>query len=269
MVPVFCPVKVRVDVESVATTPVPVPVKLAVCVVPVEELSVTVSMAVRVLMAEGVNVTLIVQVVLLAARDVPQLLVWPKSPLLVPLSAMLLMVIAPVPVFLRVRAWLLLVVFTVWLVKVSDVGVSDAVGAVPVPVNETVCGLPVALSTIESEAVRVPVAVGLNVMVTAHEDPVETDEPHVFDEMAKSPLLVPVRVSLVRVSVPVPVLLMVTLWPELVVPVFCPVNVRVVAESSEVPVPVRVTACGDVVELSVMVNVVERDPVPVGLNVMV
>lgn len=38
--------------------------------------------------------------------------------------------------------------------------------AAPVPVSATVCGLPVALSVIDRLAVRVPLAVGLNVTLT-------------------------------------------------------------------------------------------------------
>jgi hypothetical protein len=43
------------------------------------------------------------------------------------------------------------------------VGESVTPGAVAVPVRETVCGLPAALSVTLTAAVRVPVAVGLNV----------------------------------------------------------------------------------------------------------
>ena len=59
-----------------------------------------------------------------------------------------------------------LVVPTVWLTKVSEVGERLAAGVLevtPDPVRLAVCGLPVALSATESVAVRVPVAAGLNV----------------------------------------------------------------------------------------------------------
>jgi len=48
---------------------------------------------------------------------------------------------------------------------VMDAGVAfrEKSGAVAVPESETVCGLPPALSAMETEAVRVPVAVGLKV----------------------------------------------------------------------------------------------------------
>ena len=68
---------------------VPVPVRLAVWGLLVA-LSVTVSVPVRVPVAVGVKVTLMVQLPP-AATLVPQLLVCAKSPLLVPVTAMLVM----------------------------------------------------------------------------------------------------------------------------------------------------------------------------------
>ena len=55
-----------------------------------EALSVTASVAVRVPLAVGVKVTLTVQLDL-AASEAPQLFDWEKSPLLVPLMAMLML----------------------------------------------------------------------------------------------------------------------------------------------------------------------------------
>jgi len=67
--------------------PAPVPVTLAVCGL-LLALSVTVNVAVRVPIADGVNVTSIEQLAP-AARLAPQLFVCAKSPLLVPVKAML------------------------------------------------------------------------------------------------------------------------------------------------------------------------------------
>ena len=75
----------------------PVPVRLAVWGLPAA-LSLTVSVAARVPVAVGVKVTLIVQFAP-AARLVPQLLVWPKSPLLVPVMVMPLMLNEALPEF--------------------------------------------------------------------------------------------------------------------------------------------------------------------------
>jgi hypothetical protein len=52
---------------------------------------------------------------------------------------------------------------TVWLLKVRLEGETEAAGATPVPLKLTVCGLPLALSLMESDALRVPTAIGVNV----------------------------------------------------------------------------------------------------------
>ena len=88
--------------ESVAPGATPVPVKLAVCGLPLA-LSVTVKVPVRVPVAAGANVTLIVHL-LPAASELPQLLVWAKSPLSAPVMAMLLIESAALPEFERVTA---------------------------------------------------------------------------------------------------------------------------------------------------------------------
>ncbi len=91
--------------------------------------------------------------------------------------------------------------------------------SVPVPVSETVCGLPDALSMIVTEAERLPVADGVNVTLMeqfAFTASVALLAGHVF-VCAKSLLLVPVRVMLEMVSGAVPELVSVTLWAALVV----------------------------------------------------
>jgi hypothetical protein len=79
---------------------VPAPVRVAVCGLPVA-LSVTVRVAVRAPVLPGVKVTLMVQEAF-ALREAGQLLVWAKSLALVPLSAMLLILKAVVPLLERV-----------------------------------------------------------------------------------------------------------------------------------------------------------------------
>src|SRR5204862_3254271 len=84
-------------------------------------LSVTVSVPLRDPAAVGVKVTLIVQFPPAATLD-PQLLVCPKSPGLVPVKAMLVMLnVAPLG-FESVTACAALVAPTFWLLKVSVVG---------------------------------------------------------------------------------------------------------------------------------------------------
>lgn len=77
------------------------------------------------------------------------------------------------------------------------------------PVRETVCGLPAALSVTLSEAARVPVAVGLNVTLI----PQLFDAARVLAQVVvslKSALLGPVKPMLLIVSVAVPELVSVT-----------------------------------------------------------
>jgi hypothetical protein len=91
--------KVRLLADRLAAGMPPVPLKLAVCGLPAA-LSVTLKAPLRVPTAVGVNVTLIVHVPF-TASVLPQLLVCAKSPL----TAMLLIVSAPVPLFVNVTVW--------------------------------------------------------------------------------------------------------------------------------------------------------------------
>src|SRR5439155_5880093 len=94
VVPTNCAPKPQPDGERLTT--VPVPESDTLCGLP-EALSVMVSVPVRDPMAEGINVTLIEQLAP-AATLVPQPFVWAKSPL----TAMLEMLSAMLPVFVRV-----------------------------------------------------------------------------------------------------------------------------------------------------------------------
>jgi hypothetical protein len=74
-----------------------------------------------------------------------------------------------------------------------------------------VCGLPVTLSLIEMEAVRVFMAVGWNVMLMVQFAPAATELPQVFVWL-KSDGFVPATEMLLMVSVAVPVLVKVTVF---------------------------------------------------------
>jgi hypothetical protein len=163
VVPTFWLLNVRLVGERLAApAAVPVPVRLTVCGLPAA-LSETLTVAVRVPAAVGVKVTLIVQL-LFAATELPQVFDSAKSPVLVPVMLMLVMLKLEFPVLLKVTLCAALVVPTFWLLNVRLVGERLAVpAAVPVPVRLTVCGLPAALSEMLSVAVRVPAAVGVNV----------------------------------------------------------------------------------------------------------
>ena len=82
---------------------VPVPLKLAVCGLPAA-LSATLRVPLRVPAAVGLNVTLMAQLALAARVEglKGQLLVWAKSPLLVPVMPMLVIVSAELPLLVRV-----------------------------------------------------------------------------------------------------------------------------------------------------------------------
>jgi len=89
--------------------PLPVPVRVITCWLPVTllVLSVIASDAVRFPEAVGVKVTLMVQL-LLAARELPHVVVSAKSPGLAPVSEMLLMVRAKFPLLFTVIFWAVL-----------------------------------------------------------------------------------------------------------------------------------------------------------------
>ena len=78
--------------------------------------------------------------------------------------------------------------------------------AVPVPERVTVWGLPLALSVMLTEAVRLPLAEGLNVTLIVQLLPAATELPQVL-VCAKSLALVPVRARLVMLKAALPVLL--------------------------------------------------------------
>ena len=103
--------------------------------------------------------------------------------------------------------------------KFTEVGDALAPGALvvlpPVPVSDTTCGLPLALSLTVSEPVRVPVVVGLNLMLivqlplTAREVPQVPKPPQV-----KSPAMV----SVPKLMVELPLFVKVTNCAALIVP---------------------------------------------------
>ena len=249
--------------------PLPVPVRLTDCWLPATSLllSVIFKEAARLPVAAGVNVTLIVQLPL-AATELLHVLVSAKSPGLVPVNAMLLMVRAAFPVLFSVKVWAALVVPRVWLLKVRLVAVTPATGALPVPVRLTVCGLPLALSAMLTEAVRAPVAVGVNVTLIVQVPFAATELPQVL-VAAKSPGSVPAVPILVTVKLAFPVLVRVTACAALVVPRFWFVKVRVPVERLTVgplPVPVRATVCGLPARLSAILTEAVRLPRVVGEN---
>jgi len=87
---------------------------------------------------------------------------------------------AALPVLLRVTVRAVLVISTAWLPKPRLVGERLARAAAPVPERLTVCGLPLALSVMLTEAVRLPLAAGVNVTLIVQLAPAGTELPQVL-----------------------------------------------------------------------------------------
>ena len=87
---------------------------------------------------------------------------------------------AALPVLLRVTVCAVLVISTAWFPKARLVGERLARAAVPVPERLTVCGLPLALSAMLTEAVRLPLAAGVNVTLIVQLAPPATELPQVL-----------------------------------------------------------------------------------------
>ena len=180
-------------------------------------MSVIVSVAPRLPTAVGVNVTFTVVLLPGVTVIVGVPAVKAKSPAFAPVSARAVIDKFAVPVFVSVIAVAALVVLTGWLPKLPLAGVIPMPGAVPVPVSVTLCGLPLALSVIDSEAVRLPVAVGVNVTFTVVLLPGVTVIVGVPAVKAKSPAFAPVSAKAVIDKFAVPVLVSVIAVAALVV----------------------------------------------------
>jgi hypothetical protein len=195
----------------------PVPDSPMDCGLPLA-LSVTAMDADRALAAEGENVTAREQAAptFKVVGEFGQLLLTiEKSPGLVPPSTKLVKVIGLLPVFETVTLCELLVVPVFWAAKVRLPGlkVSVKVANWPVPVKPTDCGLPVALSVTEMEALRVPAAVGEKATPTEQLPPaarVVGAFGQLLLENEKSPALAPASAKLLKATGLLPVLLTVT-----------------------------------------------------------
>ena len=104
----------------------------------------------------------------------------------------------------------------------TGIGVTD-------PLRLTLCGLPLALSATVSEALREPVAVGVNVMLIAQVAPASTLAPQLF-VCAKSPAFAPPSPMLEMLSPALPVFWSVMTWAELAVPTLGELNVSADAD---------------------------------------
>jgi hypothetical protein len=237
------------DTVTVAGPFTPVPVNVTVWGLP-DALSVKVIAPVRVPAAVGLNAIWKVQGVPSTAMPGHCAVVAPvKSPVV----TILVNVMATPPLLATSTICVALVVPTVWLANVNEVGEMEIAPACvpPVPLKVTFCGLPVALSATFNVAVRVPLALGVNnTLIWQYSPPASVPVGlHIIPELGKgtpkSLAFVPVTVKPAKVTVVVPLFTTVTLIGELVVPTFCEGKVKLggvtVTEPDELALNVAVT----------------------------
>ena len=130
---------------------------------------------------------------------------------MVPVTAKLVILKVVVPVLVRVKVCGELAMSTGWLLKARLVGerVAGPVVLVPVPERLTAWGLPLALSAMLSEAVRLPLAEGVKVTLIVQLPPAATEVPQLL-LWAKSLGFVPPSARLEMLKAALPVLLRVT-----------------------------------------------------------
>jgi len=134
-------------------------------------------------------------------------------------------------------------------------------------------GLEAALVKNVSDALRTPVANGLNVTLTAQFSATARLEPQVFAEMAKSAALTPVKEILVTLSVAVPLFVSVAVCPVLVLATVTFPNDRLmgfrVTEGTGAATPVPESDALSGLEEAFVKNVNEADlpPSADGVNV--
>jgi hypothetical protein len=139
---------------------------------------------------------------------------------------MLVMLRAAVPLFVTVISVTALCVLTTWFAKATFGGARVTAGAVPVPVNGMVCGLPVASSAKLTFALLAPIVVGAKFTPTLQFAPAASvlapsghAVPVVGAPRVNCVGSVPVTVMLVIFSVAVPLLVSVTSFVAVLVPV--------------------------------------------------
>ncbi len=177
VVAMTCTPNVRDAGRIEATGAMPVPLSKTLWV-DTRALSVTTRVPVLAPLAIGLKATWIIQFAP-DASVVPQVVVWLKSPGLIPAKAMLEIDIGASPELVSVTVWKLLIVLTIWLEKFNAVGARFALGAVPVPLSATDWVTAGAMAATVSVADRVPVAVGAKVMLALQLAPTARVAPQV------------------------------------------------------------------------------------------
>ena len=172
LVPTFYPVKPSdVGLSATSGTPIPMPLRVIVFGLLAASLVIT-TLPVRMPTAVGEKVTLIVQFAACASVE-PQVVVWAKSPF----ATMPAMLSTAPPGFVKVIGWTALVVPMFWPARDIDVVLSDTAPPCPVPLRPMICGLSNASSVMVTVPVRVPVAVGANVILSVQKPPAPSPEP--------------------------------------------------------------------------------------------
>lgn len=246
VVPRFWLLKVMLEVVVPAMGALPVPVNVSVCGLE-GALSEMLIDAVRLKMPPGVNVTLNVQVPV-GVMGLAQLFVCEKSLALVPVTEIPVIVRFALPVLVRVKVCAVLAVPCGCVAKFNVEGLKLIVAPDPVPDRVADCWLPTTLlllSVTLRVADRVPVPVGVNVMLIVQLPPAATEPPQVF-VWPKSPGLAPVNETPLTLREMLPVLFKVKVWAALVVPRFWLEKVRlplVNPAMGALPVPVTLTVC--------------------------
>jgi len=198
----------KLTVAGLIPTPgaMPVPDRVTVCGLPLA-LSAIVSEAVRLPVAVGVKVTFTVMLLPGVTVIGNEPAAKAKSPAFAPVIARLEVVRLAVPVLAMMMGVTALLVFTSWLPKLTATGLTPKTGAMPVPLRGTLCGLPAALSVIDSETARLPLAAGVKVTFTVVLFPGGTVIGSVPAVKPKLPALAPVIARFVITRLPVPALL--------------------------------------------------------------
>lgn len=218
-----------------------------VCGEPVA-LSVMVIAAVSAPVAAGAKWPWMVQLAAIA-RLVPQVLAKTKEEASVPVTAMLEIDSAAVPVLVMVTDCDALDEPTVTAPNERLVAerVTGAVGATPVPLNAMLCGDVVALSVMVIAAFNAPAVLGAKWPWMVQLVPTARLVPQVLAN-TKEDALVPVTAMLLIDSAAVPVLVIVTDWDTLEVSRSTEPNERLVADrvtGAATPVPLKAMFCGE------------------------
>jgi len=200
------------------------------------------------------------------ARLVPQLLAKTNEDALAPVTAMLVMVKAAVPVLVMVTDCELLAEPTAVAGKARLVADRVTGGTTPVPLSAILCGELAALSVMVMDAVSEPPAAGAKCPWMLQFAPAARLVPQLLAK-SNDEASAPVTVMLVMVSAAVPLLVTVTDWEALIAPTFTDPKARLVADKltgGSAPVPLRVILCGEPGALSVMVMDAFNAPPVVG-----